>query len=72
MTDLDQAVWHLLGSSSEMINMPLQEDDPRQRRSDIALACVAMEWEPSVALKRGLNSTIAYSDCLRTERVKTC
>ena len=39
---------------------PLPQDDPRQRRPDIALAGTLLGWSPEVALAEGLDRTIAH------------
>jgi dTDP-glucose 4,6-dehydratase len=48
------------GSRSRITFRPLPQDDPRQRRPDIARARKLMGWEPRVALADGLVKTIAY------------
>lgn len=60
MVELAQLVIELTGSSSEIVFQPLPVDDPRQRRPDISLAKSALQWEPSIALREGLEKTIAY------------
>jgi UDP-glucuronate decarboxylase len=60
MLELAQNVKLLTGSSSEIIFHPLPSDDPRQRKPDISMAKNLLDWEPSVQLKEGLESTIAY------------
>ena len=64
MLDLAQAVLDLTGSRSELIFLPLPEDDPKQRRPDISKARSILDWEPRVQLREGLASTIAYFDAL--------
>lgn len=44
--------------------MPLPQDDPRQRRPDIAQAREVLGWEPTIALAEGLKKTVAYFDNL--------
>jgi nucleoside-diphosphate-sugar epimerase len=48
------------GSGSELVFRPLPEDDPRQRRPDIAKARALLGWEPRVDLETGLERTVAY------------
>lgn len=50
----------LTGSNSKIINMPLPQDDPKQRRPDIALAKKELNFEPKVELDEGLKKTIEY------------
>ncbi|NLW32374.1 MAG: SDR family oxidoreductase [Fibrobacter sp.] len=65
--ELADLVIKLTNSSSEVIYQPLPSDDPRQRQPDISLAKQALNWEPAVELKEGLEKTIAYfrdnNDC---------
>ena len=48
------------GSSSRVVHEPLPEDDPKVRQPDIARARQLLGWEPRVALREGLASTIDY------------
>lgn len=48
------------GSSSEIVNEDLPEDDPMTRKPDIGKAKKVMGWEPKVALEDGLIKTIQY------------
>jgi UDP-glucuronate decarboxylase len=50
----------LTGSRSEIVCLPLPEDDPTQRQPDITQAKEKLNWEPKVQLKEGLQHTIAY------------
>ena len=49
-----------VGSSSQIIHEPLPIDDPQVRQPDITRARTLLQWEPRVALKDGLASTIEY------------
>lgn len=60
--ELAELVLKLTGSSSKLIFYPLPSDDPKQRKPDITLAQEKLGWNPSVNLKEGLESTIAYFD----------
>lgn len=60
MLELAQLVVELTGSTSPIAFHPLPVDDPRQRRPDITLAKTALQWEPTIALREGLQETIAY------------
>ena len=48
------------GSSSRIVYEPLPIDDPKVRQPDITRARTLLQWEPHVALKEGLASTIEY------------
>jgi len=60
MAELADQVLSLTGSTSKIVHMPIPSDDPRQRRPDLALAKEKLDWEPSIALRDGLEKTIAY------------
>ena len=58
--ELAERVIRMTGSSSGIVHKPLPQDDPVQRRPDIALAREKLGWEPRVPLAAGLEKTIAY------------
>ena len=60
MAELADQVLSLTGSKSKIVHMPIPSDDPRQRRPDLALAKEKLDWEPNIALRDGLEKTIAY------------
>lgn len=60
MIELAELVLELTGGKSELIKLPLPEDDPKQRRPNIAIAQEKLGWEPTVDLRTGLKSTIDY------------
>jgi len=62
--ELARKVIELTGSTSEVIFKPLPQDDPRQRKPDIALARKELQWQPAVGLDEGLKKTIAYFERL--------
>jgi dTDP-glucose 4,6-dehydratase len=47
-------------SSSELIEMPLPEDDPKVRQPDITIARDVLGWEPKVDLQEGIRRTVPY------------
>ncbi len=64
--ELAELVIELTGSRSAIAYRPLPQDDPRQRQPEIAMARQTLGWEPRVALRTGLERTIAYFiDALR-------
>jgi len=58
--ELAELVISLTGSRSEIVSLPLPQDDPTQRQPDISLARRQLGWEPKVELREGLKSTIEY------------
>lgn len=58
--ELAELVLEITGSKSPIVNKPLPEDDPVQRRPDITLAKEKLDWEPRVSLKEGLEKTVDY------------
>jgi UDP-glucuronate decarboxylase len=58
--DLAETVIELTGSKSKIEYRDLPEDDPTQRCPDITLAEKYLDWRPKMALKDGLEKTIAY------------
>lgn len=70
--ELAKEILELTGSKSQIINLPLPQDDPRQRQPDISLAREKLGWEPKTRLREGLTKTIAYFDeLLRKGNVAT-
>lgn len=57
---LAEMVIELTGSKSKLIEAPLPEDDPTRRQPDITLARKHLDWQPTVALREGLEKTIAW------------
>ncbi len=55
-----EEILRVTGSASGIVNHPLPEDDPRQRRPDISKARRLLGWEPRVGLEEGLQLTIDY------------
>lgn len=45
---------------TKIVYKPLPQDDPRQRKPDIALAKRMLRWTPKVKLEEGLKRTINY------------
>jgi UDP-glucuronate decarboxylase len=50
----------LTRSKSRIVQLPLPQDDPKQRRPDIGKAIKTLGWKPTVELREGLTRTIAY------------
>lgn len=60
MWELAHKVIELTGSKSQILQMPLPQDDPKQRKPDITLAKNMLNWEPKINLEQGLIKTIDY------------
>jgi UDP-glucuronate decarboxylase len=60
MWELAHKVIELTGSKSQILQMPLPQDDPKQRRPDISVAKSMLDWEPTINLEQGLIKTIDY------------
>jgi UDP-glucuronate decarboxylase len=57
---LAEKVLEKTASDSRLIEEPLPEDDPTQRRPDISLVKSLTNWTPKIELDEGLDKTIAY------------
>ncbi len=57
--ELAQNIRARIAPDREISFMPLPQDDPKQRKPDITRAKTWLNWEPTVSLDRGLDSTIA-------------
>jgi UDP-glucuronate decarboxylase len=57
---LAERVIALTGSKAKIEYHALPQDDPQQRRPDITLAKLVLDWEPTVQLEEGLTNTIEY------------
>ncbi len=61
MLELAELVLSMTKSESKIVYKQLPSDDPTRRRADISLAKSALGgWEPKIALREGLEKTIAY------------
>jgi len=60
MNELAQKILNLTQSKSKIKYLPLPQDDPRQRKPDIELAQNKLNWNPHIALEKGLEKTISY------------
>ena len=58
--ELAEKVIELTGSSSQIVQEPLPQDDPKQRQPNITKAKTDLNWEPKVQLADGLVKTIDY------------
>ncbi len=62
IAELATKVIELTNSKSELVYKTLPMDDPKQRQPDISYARATIDWQPGVALDKGLMKTIAYFD----------
>lgn len=63
INELAEIVIDLTGSKSNIVNKPLPQDDPIQRKPDISFAKENLNnWEPKINLKKGIIKTISYFD----------
>lgn len=59
--ELAETIIRMTGSRSKIVNLPLPQDDPVQRKPDISLARKLLgDWTPAVPLEEGLGYTIDY------------
>ena len=55
------------GSKSEIVRMPLPQDDPTRRRPDITRAQTLLGWQPKIALREGLERSLEhFRSCVST------
>jgi UDP-glucuronate decarboxylase len=60
MRELAELIVSETESSSPLVNEPLPQDDPKQRKPDISIAEAQLGWTPKIPLREGLKPTIAY------------
>ena len=60
MLELAKLVIEQTNSKSKIIFLDLPQDDPKQRKPDISLAKLVLNWEPSIELSAGIQKTINY------------
>lgn len=61
---LAETIIEMTNSKSELIFMPLPQDDPKQRKPDISQATKLFGWEPTTELLSGLSNTIEYFESI--------
>ena len=62
--ELAEKIIALTKSSSQIIFLPLPQDDPQKRHPDISLARKLLRWSPKVTLQEGLIETIRYFESI--------
>ena len=60
MIELAEKILRLTASKSKMMFKPLPQDDPKQRKPDIAMAKAKLNWQPAIELDEGLKLTVDY------------
>jgi dTDP-glucose 4,6-dehydratase len=60
MNECAKEVLAVTGSKSEVIYLPLPQDDPTRRRPDITKAKTLLGWEPKIPLHEGLERSLDY------------
>jgi len=60
MLELAEKVIQMTGTSSKIVFQDLPQDDPKQRKPDIAKAKELLNWQPTIRLEEGLQKTIDY------------
>ena len=60
MLELAKLVIEQTNSKSKITFLDLPQDDPKQRKPDISLAKLVLNWEPSIELSAGVQKTINY------------
>jgi dTDP-glucose 4,6-dehydratase len=60
MIECAREVLEITGAKSEIVHLPLPQDDPTRRRPDITKARTLLQWEPKIALREGLKKSLAY------------
>ena len=58
--EIANLVIDLVDSNSNIINLPLPEDDPQRRNPNINLAISKLKWYPNISIEEGLKKTISY------------
>jgi UDP-glucuronate decarboxylase len=58
--ELANVVIDVTNSKSEIVNIPLPQDDPKQRCPDISRAKSILNWKPTIELREGIEKTAAY------------
>ena len=58
--ELAEKVLGKVGGKSKLVERPLPQDDPTQRKPDITKAREVLDWQPTIELDEGLDRTVAY------------
>ena len=58
--ELAKLIRKKLNQEISFVNLPLPQDDPKQRKPDITRAEKILNWSPSITIEYGLEKTINY------------
>jgi UDP-glucuronate decarboxylase len=64
MLELANLVKLLTGSQSDLVSLPLPNDDPKQRKPNLKLVNDVLNWTPKNKLKKRLHKKITYFESL--------
>jgi len=62
--ELANMIVELTGTRSQLVRRTLPVDDPTRRRPDISLAKEKLGWEPKMAVREGLQQTVAWFESI--------
>lgn len=71
MIQLAELIIKLTQSKSNIVFLPLPQDDPIRRKPVIELAKKKLDWMPKIRLEDGIKRTIEYFKTLNTGQI-TC
>ena len=60
LLELAETVASLVGTTLDLVHLPLPQDDPARRQPDIRKARAGLGWAPAVPLREGLRRTIEW------------
>lgn len=58
--EIAEMIRQITGTASTLVQRPLPQDDPTQRRPDIQSAKEKLAWSPKIGLEEGLRQTVIY------------
>jgi dTDP-glucose 4,6-dehydratase len=67
LLDLAQIVLRITRSNSELVFLPLPEDDPKRRCPDITKAKELLNWSPLVGIEEGISRTAEWIASQKTK-----
>lgn len=71
MLELASLIIDTVGSQSQLVYLPLPENDPTQRKPIISKAYVVLDWEPQIQLEQGIRLTADYFSSVLKKQQKT-